>query len=46
MLSILEQLDTDGVPAPSLTPGLAALNAALRGATGHDAVARGALLAP
>ena len=46
VLSILEQLDTEGVPAPSLTPGLAALNAALRGATGHDAVARGALLAP
>ena len=44
--SILEQLDTEGVPTPSLTPGLAALNAALRGATGHDAVARGALLAP
>ena len=46
VLSILEQLDTEGVPAPSLTPGLAALNVSLRGATGHNAVARGALLAP
>jgi DNA-binding MarR family transcriptional regulator len=46
VLSILGQLDIDRVPAPSLTPDLAALNAALRGATGHDAVARGALLAP
>jgi DNA-binding MarR family transcriptional regulator len=46
VLSILEQLDVEGVPSPELTPGLGALNAALREATGHDAVARGALLAP
>lgn len=45
VLSILESLDVEGV-SPELTPGLAALNAALREATGHDAVARGALLAP
>ena len=45
VLGILESLDVEGV-SPELTPGLAALNAALRDATGHDAVARGALLAP
>jgi DNA-binding MarR family transcriptional regulator len=46
VLSILERLDVGNVPSEALTPGLADLNAALRDATGHEAVARGAMLAP
>jgi DNA-binding MarR family transcriptional regulator len=46
VLSILEQLDGDDVPSAALTPRLADLNAALREATGHEAVARGVVLAP
>jgi DNA-binding MarR family transcriptional regulator len=46
VLAILEQLDADGVPFRALTPGLADLNRALRHATGHEAVARGVMLAP
>ena len=46
ILSMLEQIDVEGVPIAELTPGLAELNAALRQTTGHDAVARGAMLAP
>lgn len=46
VLDILERLDGEGVPSLALTPGLADLNAALRQATGHEAVARGVMLAP
>jgi DNA-binding MarR family transcriptional regulator len=46
VLSIIGRLDAEGVPDEGLTPGLHELNAALRNETGHDAVARGAMLAP
>jgi DNA-binding MarR family transcriptional regulator len=46
VLSILGRLDAEGVPDEALTPALRELNAALRNETGHEAVARGAMLAP
>jgi DNA-binding MarR family transcriptional regulator len=45
LLQILKGLGADVTP-PRLTTEIARLNAALREATGHDEVARGALLAP
>jgi len=45
LLQILREVSTDAAP-PRLTTEIARLNAALREATGHDEVARGALLAP
>ena len=44
LLSVLEEVSST-VP-PQVTRELAVLNAALRESTGHDEVARGALLAP
>jgi DNA-binding MarR family transcriptional regulator len=45
LYSILAELDGE-VASPGLAAEIARLNAALRNATGHDDVARGALLAP
>lgn len=45
LYSILAELD-EAVASTGLTAEIAKLNAALRAATGHDEVARGALLAP
>jgi DNA-binding MarR family transcriptional regulator len=45
ILDLLKELGTDVTP-PRLTTEIARLNAALREATGHNEVARGALLAP
>lgn len=45
LYSILADLDEEVAPS-RLTADIAKLNAALRNATGHDEVARGALLAP
>jgi DNA-binding MarR family transcriptional regulator len=45
ILDVLKDIEIDVAP-PRLTTEIARLNAALREATGHDEVARGALLAP
>ena len=45
ILEVLKDVGTDVAP-PRLTAEIARLNASLRQATGHDEVARGALLAP
>jgi DNA-binding MarR family transcriptional regulator len=45
ILEVLKDIEIDVAP-PRLTAEIARLNAALREATGHDEVARGALLAP
>jgi DNA-binding MarR family transcriptional regulator len=45
ILEVLMDIGTDVAP-PRLTSEIARLNASLREATGHDEVARGALLAP
>jgi len=45
ILASLQEMPADAL-APDLVAGIRRLNAALREATGHDEVARGALLAP
>jgi DNA-binding MarR family transcriptional regulator len=45
ILEVLNEVGSD-ITTPRLTSEIGRLNAALRGATGHDEVARGALLAP
>ncbi len=46
ILSVMRQAGTSETTPPRLARDLAELNAALRETTGHDEVARGAMLAP